>query len=351
MYNKLVSIIIPVYNTEKYLPICLNSISEQTYTNIEIIAVNDGSTDSSLKLLEHYASKDSRIKIISQENKGSSGARETGIAAASGQYILIVDSDDWIDRDTVMCCLDRAQRYGSDCVMFGYIREYPSRSIENPLFSEDFDYDIVNSENKVHRRLVGPLHEELSAPEKVDNLVSMCMKLYRSETAKKGRIVSERIVGTSEDTIFNLYALQDCKISYINKCFYHYRKSNPQSITSHYKKDLSQQWDQLYQEFEQYIDLSGKSDDYTPAFLNRIACCTIGLGLNEVADGKKFLKQSKRLKNILNKPLYQQAFSQLNISMFPIKWQIFFIFCKYKCTFLVTILLHIINYLRSRITN
>ena len=88
---KTVSVIIPVYNVEKYLTKCLDSVVNQTYTNLEIICVNDGSPDNSAKILEAFAKKDSRIKIINQENKGLSGARNTGIESATGDYIVFLD--------------------------------------------------------------------------------------------------------------------------------------------------------------------------------------------------------------------------------------------------------------------
>lgn len=348
MDNCLVSIIVPVYNAEKYLTDCLDSICTQTYSNIEIIAVNDGSTDHSAQILEQYAYNDIRIKILSQDNSGSAAARKAGIDAASGQYILMVDSDDWIDRDTVDICLKCATRTKADCVMFGYVREYMNFSKKTPLFDHTFYWNATDAEVYVHRRLIGPLGTELYMPEKVDSLVSVCMKLYRTDIARKGRTVSNREIGTSEDTIFNLYALENCTISYINRCFYHYRKYNSHSITSHYKADLSYKWDQLYQIFQEYINTSGKAADYMPAFFNRVACCTIGLGLNEISSGYNLIKQARQLKNILSKPLYQQAFSQLDIKPCPFKWKLFFILCKLKLSFFLAILLHIINYLRSR---
>lgn len=97
--NVLISIIIPVYNVEDYLERCLDSIIHQSYKNIEIIVINDGSTDSSLKILEKYALKNSRIIIVNQENKGLSGARNIGVEKAIGDYIWFVDGDDFIDND------------------------------------------------------------------------------------------------------------------------------------------------------------------------------------------------------------------------------------------------------------
>ena len=99
--NVKVSVIVPVYNVEKYLKDCLNSVINQTLEDIEIICVNDGSTDNSLAILEDYAKKDSRIKIINQKNKGLSGARNTGMKHVQGEYVLFLDSADWLNEDAL----------------------------------------------------------------------------------------------------------------------------------------------------------------------------------------------------------------------------------------------------------
>lgn len=105
MNTPLVSIVIPVYNVELYLRECLDSVISQTYHNLEIICVNDGSPDNSLSILEEYAAKDSRIRIISQENAGISVARNTGMDVATGEYIYFLDSDDYIALEMVERCV------------------------------------------------------------------------------------------------------------------------------------------------------------------------------------------------------------------------------------------------------
>src|SRR5690606_18531829 len=94
--NPLISIVVPVYNSEKYLPECIESILNQNYANIELIIVNDGSTDNSLSIAEKFSENDSRIKILSQRNSGVSAARNLGISIAQGDYIGFVDSDDTV---------------------------------------------------------------------------------------------------------------------------------------------------------------------------------------------------------------------------------------------------------------
>ena len=108
MNEPLISVIVPVYNVEKYLPQCLDSIKNQTYTNLEIILVDDGSTDSSESICEDYAKSDSRIKLYHKENGGLSDARNYGIERASGQYFTFIDSDDYITKDYVSYLLELA---------------------------------------------------------------------------------------------------------------------------------------------------------------------------------------------------------------------------------------------------
>jgi len=125
-----VSVIIPVYNVQKYLAKCLDSVINQTLKDIEIICVNDGSTDNSLEILKAYAEKDSRIKIISQENRGLSAARNAGTAAASGEYIGFVDSDDWISLDYYEKLYNMAQKTDSD-IAVGEIKKVKSFITKN----------------------------------------------------------------------------------------------------------------------------------------------------------------------------------------------------------------------------
>lgn len=345
----LVTVVVPVYKTEPYLNQCVQTLQSQTFQNIEILLIDDGSPDKCPALCDAYAAQDERIRVIHKENGGLSSAREAGIQNASGDYILVVDSDDWIEPDTVASCIEAAQRDNADCVMFGYIREYPGKSIDTPLFDAGFTYDEARSEEKIHRRIVGLVGEELREPQRIDSLSSVCMKLYRTKVARKGRIVSERVVGTSEDTIFNLYALDGCRIGYINRCFYHYRKTNAQSITTAHKADLAEKWDVMYSVIQEYIDGSGKAEAYRTPFLNRVACGMIGLGLNEISSCANLWQKSRRLKTILCKPLYTEAFAQLDTSYCGAKWKLFFLLCQEKAALSLAVLLQIMNYLRSRV--
>lgn len=116
--NPKVSVIIPVYNAEKYLRQCLDSVVNQTLRDIEIICVDDGSPDSSLSLLQKYASGDNRIKILQQENSGAGIARNKGLAMASGKYILFLDSDDFFELDLCENLFYQAEKTEADIILY-----------------------------------------------------------------------------------------------------------------------------------------------------------------------------------------------------------------------------------------
>ena len=123
MDRALISIIVPIYNSEKYLKQCLDSLLQQSYTNIEIICIDDGSKDCSSEIVEEYMRYDNRVKLIKQENAGVSRTRNNGINYAQGEYIMFVDSDDWIDLNTCETALNSIIINDADTVMWSYVSE------------------------------------------------------------------------------------------------------------------------------------------------------------------------------------------------------------------------------------
>jgi len=134
-----ISVIIPVYNAEKYLKECLDSIINQTFEDIEIICINDGSTDNSLNILEDYGKNDSRIRIMSQENNGQGSARNNGLGISKGEYIYFMDADDKIELNTLKDCYDVIVKDNLDFVMFQLIN-----FDEKKGFYQINDYDMPN---------------------------------------------------------------------------------------------------------------------------------------------------------------------------------------------------------------
>lgn len=142
--NELVSIIVPVYNVEKYICECLNSIIEQTHKIIEIILVDDGSTDNSGKICDEYAKKDSRIRVIHKENGGQGSARNTGLKMAVGKYVLFIDSDDWVEENYVELLLRYKTKDNITCC--GYKAVYDEKVEMHALnkISEDKVLDFID---------------------------------------------------------------------------------------------------------------------------------------------------------------------------------------------------------------
>lgn len=126
-----ISVIIPVYNVEKYLKECLNSVINQPFNDIEIICINDGSTDSSLEILNKYAQKDNRIKVISQKNSGLACSRNTGLVQAKGEYVFFLDSDDYLKPDILGKLYDAAQKFNADILM-SKCKAFADDNDENP---------------------------------------------------------------------------------------------------------------------------------------------------------------------------------------------------------------------------
>lgn len=204
----LVSVIVPVYNTEKYVSRCLDSILGQTLGDMEIICVDDGSTDSSPAILREYAKKDSRLRVITKENQGLVAARKTGVKEASGKYIGYVDSDDWIEPDMYAslhrACVDNH----AQLAVCRYFQEYQDRTeaggngVVVPLSREE-----------LLRIYIGG-HEEYI----IYN--SVWSKLYKRELVEGMRFPKGR---NSEDIMYTTRAF--CRLEravYLDRCLYHY---------------------------------------------------------------------------------------------------------------------------------
>lgn len=345
-----ISIIIPVYNVAPLIGQCLDSLLKQTHTNLEIICVNDGSTDNSLEILNQYKEKDTRIIVIDIENQGVSNARNVGLQQATGEFVSFVDSDDWVALNYCETLYKVAKQENADIVMCTYMREYEHSSFPTYIFNKDYIvWDREKMLQNIHRRLFGLINEELKNPEKGDSVASLWTKFIRRDIALKGKFTDLKEIGTFEDGLYQIEILPFCnRFVYINEPLYHYRKTNTNSITSKYKDNLFAQWQNLYTILGRAIIKNEYEDMYQIALNNRICLSMIGLGLNEIAAKKNIFKKSKQLKQILLTERYKEAFHHLSFVYFPFKWKVFFTLCKKRWTFLLTVLLNIISKLKRR---
>ena len=288
----LISIIIPVYNVEKYLADCLDSLVNQTMSDIEIICVNDGSKDNSLAILEDYAKREKRIVLLNQPNSGVSVARNNALKQVRGEYYMFVDSDDWIDANACEVAYNCAIKENADCLMFSYVKEFGSHSIVNHLFEKK--YIVWNADEvkkNFHRRLFGPIGKELAKPQDMDIIVTPCMQLFRTDKYTRIPFIDIHEVGTFEDGLYQMEVYNDCeRFVYIDRPFYHYLKTNDGSITTRYKADLSEKFQHLWDIIENKIEKYSLGKEYQEALNNRVALSMIGLGLNEIKAQRGFAK-------------------------------------------------------------
>ncbi|WP_295746728.1 glycosyltransferase family 2 protein [uncultured Limosilactobacillus sp.] len=217
-----ISVIVPVYNVAPYLKQCLDSIVSQTYRNLEIILVNDGSTDNSLKICQQYQEQDKRIRVISQKNAGLSAARNTGLNVANGQYVTFVDSDDWFATNNAIATLHRLIDQYHVKIAIGNFDEFDESVNSYRLFGHD---DVIN---------VYPTQKWFAFEYTGDKNLSQCFstawgKLFDQRFFKHVRFPVGKI---DEDdlTIWKLY-LQTSSVAFINQAMYIYRNNRSDSIT------------------------------------------------------------------------------------------------------------------------
>ena len=214
----LISMIVPVYNTEEYLEECLESLVTQTYRNIEIVLINDGSTDNSLSICEMYASKYPFIKVYSQENAGQGSARNFGISKCSGSYIMFVDSDDWVDREIVQKLYDNINASDSNIAVCNFMKTY----------IDQFDR-YYRLEEKISSGRIVVLNKEKSLLNNIS--VYACGKLIRREIFDNKALRFPNHFFEDAVMMPIAYVLAD-KISFVGDALYYYRNRTGSTVNS-----------------------------------------------------------------------------------------------------------------------
>jgi len=329
-----VSIVVPVYNVELYLSKCIASLLAQTFTNIEVILVNDGSIDDSSNICNSFAKLDNRVIVINQKNGGLSSARNTGTHKAIGTYITYVDADDWLEPTTCEKTVAIAEDGGYNLVFWQMVKEYENDSvIVRGPFGKDTKFEGADMK-ELQRRIAGPVGNEMGKPQLIDSFVSAWGKLYETEIIKKNNLefVDTKIIG-SEDIFFN-FQYFGC----INKAYYfhehliHYRKDNLTSLTKTHGSTLFPRFVKLFSYIEDEIKEKNLTIKFNEALKNRICISMMNIGLSEVStrNKKNMLEQIRSLNSYLSEPIYVKSFNDLSFKYFPIHWKIFFYFCKLK---------------------
>ena len=225
----MLSIIVPIYQIEEYLPQCIESIQKQTYRDLEIILVDDGATDGSGKLCDEFAERDTRIKVIHKENGGLVSARIAGIKAASGAYVTYVDGDDWIDENYYEGLIKKAEQYRADIVMSGFTKNIGD--VELPNQNESFFgyYSRQDIENKIF-----PLMFYDSNAGIPGIFTYVWNKIFRIELLYPHQISVAKSISIGEDAACVYPTIFAAKSIYIDKSKgYHYRQRTGSMLKQH----------------------------------------------------------------------------------------------------------------------
>lgn len=217
-YNPKISIIVPMYNSESTIGKCIESILQQTLSELEVILVNDGSTDNTLDICKKYSKRDSRIVVVSQENKGLISARKRGVEISSADLIGFVDSDDWIEKDMYENLYEIYNNYHVDVVSSGIFRDYIEEQYTNEVL-DNFEQGYYENINKT-------VYPYMLWNKKINDFGIYCTlvnKLFKREILKTVYDnIDERVFYGEDCLTFFSYMMRCKKIYILNKSYYHY---------------------------------------------------------------------------------------------------------------------------------
>lgn len=298
-----ISVIVPIYNTEKYIHKCIDSILNQSLSDIEIILVNDGSEDKCGQIVEDYQKIDARIKVIHKENGGLWSARNAGLGIATGKYISFIDSDDWIEKEMLENMYNKAEEYQADQVVCNYNKVYTDKTEENvlKLREELIKIDQIGIQDYFYNYWFPNNHGR-----------EVCNKLYKREIIKQKKILFEENKEIfAEDLLFNFYYLCYLKKIYaINSSYYNYLQHD-RSIMASKKPNLAVKFTELMQRFSNYTRHVGIHKELRKilpvVFYNRIS---IGL-FAEYSIAKDLNAMEKVITEASKRPIFRTCVKEL----------------------------------------
>ena len=268
-----ISVVIPIYKVEAYLRQCLESIINQTYKNLEIILVDDGSPDNCGAICDEYAKNDNRIRVIHKKNGGLSAARNDALKLVTGKWISFVDSDDYCELDLYEKIVTRAVENNVDIALYGIYRGSVNEEIPIHSFSKEFVTDDKAFISELQKSALNGNYTPLSTSR-------WCQgypwdKLFRASLILDNHLEFSTNIKANEDVVFNIHAFQYAKkIMYIDSLLYHFR-FNPNSIGKKFTPDRVQIDAAVYKELFDIGSKYGLSDSYYQAVDTRIVINTV----------------------------------------------------------------------------
>ncbi len=341
--GKLVTVVVPIYNVERYLDRCISSIVDQTYKNIEIILVDDGSFDNCPNICDEWAKKDSRIKVIHKKNEGLGMARNTGIDYAKGDYICFFDSDDYVELDTIEECVAAACEQNAELVIFGHDEvTADSRTIRTHL--PRTPKQLFCEEEIVNKLLPMSVNSNLETGEDWNMVLSAWNKLYSMDVIRKSgwRFVSEREI-ISEDfySLTEFHGFID-RVCILNRVFYHYTVNN-NSLSRSYKPDRFERIKVFYSAMVSLSDKMGCSNVLEQSIKAISFGLTIGAMKNIVAAKFNFKERYSTLSAIIKDDCLQKIVRTTHYRRCGFQKKILYAVTKYKLVWLCFLLVYLKN--------
>lgn len=334
-----ISIIVPIYNVEKFLDRCVQSLRNQTLQDIEIILIDDQSPDNCPKMCDEYAEQDSRIRVIHKKNGGLGYARNSGMEIATGEYVAFVDSDDYVDLDMFESMYAMALKYNADFVRVDNYKERLDGTIVNKDYVPPMREGYYNQTELREKLLFTQLGMNPSDDGTKYVSCSVWRNIYRKEIIDRLglRFVSEREL-ISEDIPFNMEFMMNCeRAAVINEKFYHYIV-NEKSLTQTYRADRFERELILYHEL---INRAQKLRIYDQCkirlerhLLSRARMCI----RNEFLANPDKKKAFRMVKKILETKEMKEIFFTYQYKSLPLKYKIVFFFMKRKCVYTLSLL-------------
>ena len=325
--DELISVIIPVYKAERYVEKCIDSIINQSYQNLEIILVDDGSPDNCGRICDEYAKKDNRIIVIHKKNEGVAEARNSGLDKASGNCIAFIDADDWIEKEYFEEMFKQLKEQKADVVLCAYNRVTGSRIEKINEKGENISFNtqeyLINSLNP--QTGFGVCHTKL--------IKSKCLK----------DIKFNRDLHVGEDALFNIEISKNIQKAYIHrKVLYNYR-INSDSVVKRFDENYAQKYLNAMKSVEQYITCNYKEKKIIQNYYNFVAYHVMLVAVNYCYNPKNNCNNRRKLlSEVCNNEVFKEGIEKSNyenisltrkITLFTLKHKLYFltsIICKYR---------------------
>lgn len=344
-----VSVIIPMYNVSAYIGKCIESCISQSFKDMEIILVNDGSSDHTLEIAAGYQEKDTRILLLNQKNSGVSVARNNGIHHAHGKWILFVDGDDWLDANAVKVMYEQAEKYDCDIFIASFYDEYSDHTVKDSFFCrKELEFNNASKMELVKSCIAST---SISNPVGRTNAGVPWGKLYKKEFIVKNHCRFQPGLKRMQDAIFNLEAFYTASvIVYKDMPLYHYRLQTD-SATNSYSPDFDETAKKVLcaiHDFSVKYDIEKEMEPYYCAKAVKLYLETIKLKYVPGQSGMGCVKTMKSLRKLYREETYTDKFHLSTNKLLGKKHKAANLFLSAHCIFIPYIMVRISYILKQR---